>query len=65
MALATKNISEAICGSPLRDRARSVSVIGISGISLAMVIFLLRILARAKSHQFGTDDWTMILAMVH
>jgi hypothetical protein len=64
MSKATENITAEICGWPLRDRTRSVSVTGIVGISLAMMIFLLRIIARTKTHQFGMDDWTMIMAMV-
>ena len=64
MSKATANLTAEICGWPLRDRTRSVSVTGIVGISLAMVTFLLRIIARTKTQQFGMDDWTMIMAMV-
>ena len=59
-----KNMTETICGQPRRDRSNAVSITGIVGISLTMVAFLLRILARRVHHQFGMDDWTMIIAMV-
>ena len=64
MSKATENITAEICGWPLRDRTKSVSVTGIIGIAVAMAIFLLRIIARTKTHQFGMDDWTMTVAMV-
>ena len=60
----TKNISETTCGDPQRDRTKSVSVTGLVGITLAMLVFLLRIIARTRNRQFGMDDWTMVMAMV-
>jgi hypothetical protein len=64
MSLAIKNITEATCGLPQRNRTKAVSITGVVGISLAMLAFLLRLLARTINHQFGMDDWTMIIAMV-
>lgn len=57
-------MTETVCGKQPRDRSNAVSITGIIGVSLAMITFLLRIIARAVHHQFGMDDWTMILAMV-
>lgn len=57
-------MTETICGQPQRDRSYAVSVTGIVGISLAMIAFVLRILARKLHRQFGMDDWTIIIAMV-
>lgn len=57
-------MTETICGKPRRDRSNAVSITGIVGISLAMITFLLRVLARIVHHQLGIDDWTMITAMV-
>lgn len=62
--IATKNVTEAICQQPLRDRTKAVSVAAIIGISLAALALILRLLARTLSRQFGMDDWTMIAAMV-
>jgi hypothetical protein len=64
MSIATKNISDAICGVPLRDRTRLVSATGIAGVSLAATTVALRVIARIRSNQFGMDDWTMVFAMV-
>lgn len=64
MSKATKNISEAVCGQPLRDRTKSVSVTGTVGLSLAVLTLLLRVISRTRSKQFGMDDWIMVLAMV-
>jgi hypothetical protein len=64
MSSVIKNMTETVCGKQPRDRSNAVSITGIVGVSLAMTTFLLRILARAVHHQFGMDDWTMILAMV-
>jgi hypothetical protein len=59
-----KNMTETVCGQPQRDRSHAVSVTGIVGISLAMIAFVLRIVARKLHRQFGMDDWTIIIAMV-
>jgi hypothetical protein len=64
MYSAIKNMTESVCGHPVRDRTKDISVTGIVGISLALLAFLLRILARQINHKFGMDDWTLILAMV-
>lgn len=57
-------MTESMCGHPVRDRTHDVSVTGIVGISLAMLTFLLRMLARKMNHKFGIDDWALIIAMV-
>jgi hypothetical protein len=53
-------MTDAICGQPHWDKSNAVSITGIVKISLAMIAFLLRILARKAHHQFGMDDWTII-----
>jgi hypothetical protein len=57
-------MTESICRRPLRNRTKAVSIPGIVGISLALPAFILRLLARMMSSQFGMDDWAMIVAMV-
>lgn len=57
-------MTESVCGHPVRDRTKDVSVTGLVGISLAILAFLLRILARQMNHTFGMDDLTLIIAMV-
>lgn len=61
--LTTKNTTESICRRPLRNRSKAVSIPGVIGISLALPVFILRLLARIMSLQFGMDDWAMIAAM--
>ncbi|PVH75952.1 hypothetical protein DL98DRAFT_465808 [Cadophora sp. DSE1049] len=62
-SLTTRNMTEAICHQPLRDRSKLVSTAGLVGIALSLLAVVLRILARAIGGQFGMDDWTMIVAM--
>lgn len=57
-------MTEAICHQPRRDRSKLVSTAGLVGVALSLLVFALRILARAIGGQFGMDDWTMIVAMV-
>ena len=64
MSLALKNVTETMCGIPQRNKTKTVSIIGMVGISLAMIAFVLRLLARTMHHQIGIDDWAMIVAMV-
>lgn len=61
---AFKNIIETTCGLSQRNRTKTVSITGIVGVSLAMLAFLLRLLAKTVNHQLGVDDWTMMIAMV-
>jgi hypothetical protein len=56
-------MTQAACGYPVRNRTKDISVTGVVGISLAMFTLMLRVLARQINHQFGMDDWTLIIAM--
>lgn len=61
---ATKTLTEAICYRPIRNRTKAVSITAIVGISLALLTFILRVLARMTSGQFGIDDWAITAAIV-
>jgi hypothetical protein len=63
--LATKNITQQICHQPLRDRTKTISITAVTGVSLAFAAFVLRLLARMMTGQYGMDDWIMIFAMVY
>ncbi|KAH6662687.1 hypothetical protein B0J14DRAFT_621822 [Halenospora varia] len=62
--LIIKNITKSICGQPLQDRTKMVSITAIAGVSLAFLAFALCLLARIMTGQYGMDDWTMIVTML-
>ena len=64
---ATKNVTSTACGAPIRDHTKIVSHAGVAGGIIALVAFLLRMLARLNccGGVFGADDWTMMLTVVY
>lgn len=54
------------CDAPIRDRTKTVSYAGVVGGIVALVAFVLRMIARLRccGGTFGWDDWTMALTMV-
>jgi hypothetical protein len=54
------------CDAPIRDRTKVVSYAGVAGGIIALVAFILRMIARLRccGGTFGWDDWTMALTMV-
>lgn len=64
---ATKNVTTSACGAPIRDRTKIVSYAGVVGGIIALLAFVLRMLARLSccGGMFGVDDWTMVLTMVY
>ncbi|KKK16523.1 hypothetical protein ARAM_003075 [Aspergillus rambellii] len=64
-SLTTKNVTSTACGAPVRDRSTVITVAGLTGGGIALLAFLLRVLARLPccGGQFGMDDWTMALTM--
>ncbi|GFF34748.1 hypothetical protein IFM61606_04720 [Aspergillus udagawae] len=64
-SLATKNVTSSACGVPIRDRTGAVSITGVVGGVLALVAFVLRMIARLPccGGQFGIDDLAMIVTM--
>ncbi|PGH09595.1 hypothetical protein AJ79_05651 [Helicocarpus griseus UAMH5409] len=65
--LTTKRISDIQCGRPVRDRTKLISVIGVVGGILALIAFILRMMARLpvfNGGQFGMDDAMIVLAMM-
>jgi hypothetical protein len=64
--LATKNVTTSACGAPIRDRTKVVSGAGLAGGIIALIAFILRMVARLRccGGIFGMDDWTMMLTMV-
>lgn len=64
--IATKNVTTSLCQAPIRDRTKIVSGAGLAGGIIALVAFILRMVARLRccGGVFGMDDWTMMLTMV-
>ena len=54
------------CEAPIRDRTKTVSYAGVAGGIIALIAFILRMIARLRccGGTFGMDDWTMALTMV-
>ncbi|PQE23045.1 cfem domain-containing protein [Rutstroemia sp. NJR-2017a WRK4] len=62
--LTTKNVTETMCGAPVRNRAKQVSYIGVIGGAVALVAFLIRVVASAmKLRKWGSDDWAMCVVV--
>ncbi|KAG4028589.1 hypothetical protein MFRU_020g00320 [Monilinia fructicola] len=58
--LTTKNVTETMCGAPVRDRTKDPSYIGVIGGGIALVAYLLRIISSILTvRQWGSDDWAM------
>ncbi|KAJ5743631.1 hypothetical protein N7533_008501, partial [Penicillium manginii] len=64
-SLTTKNVTTMACDAPIRDRTKVVSYAGVAGGIIALVAFILRMIARLRccGGTFGWDDWTMALTM--
>ncbi|KAJ5779132.1 hypothetical protein N7457_006852 [Penicillium paradoxum] len=65
-SLTTKNVTTTACGAPIRDRTKTVSYAGVAGGIIALVAFILRMIARLGvcGGVFGMDDWTMLLTIL-
>lgn len=62
---ATKNVSSTMCGVPVRDESSKPLLIGVVGGAIALVAFILRMLAiiPIKGGKLpGWDDYTIIIA---
>ncbi|KAF2084270.1 hypothetical protein K490DRAFT_75929 [Saccharata proteae CBS 121410] len=59
--LSSKNATETLCGAPVRDRTREVSYTGVIGGILALIAYILRMIARLPKFggEIGADDWVM------
>ncbi|KAL4911776.1 hypothetical protein BDW62DRAFT_215530 [Aspergillus aurantiobrunneus] len=64
-SLTTKNVTVTACGQPVRDRTHLVSITGLAGGAIALLVFVLRIVGRLPccGGQIGLDDWTMGVTM--
>ncbi|KAJ5288689.1 hypothetical protein N7478_001719 [Penicillium angulare] len=64
-SLTTKNVTTSACGAPIRNRTKVVSYAGVIGGVIALIAFILRMVARLRccGGTFGMDDWTMMLTM--
>ncbi|KAL4964242.1 uncharacterized protein BDV14DRAFT_209399 [Aspergillus stella-maris] len=64
-SLTTKNVTATTCGQPVRDRTSAISITGLAGGAIALLVYLLRVFARLPccGGQFGADDWVMTLTM--
>ncbi|KAF2502651.1 hypothetical protein BU16DRAFT_554699 [Lophium mytilinum] len=65
-ALVTKNFTSSAFGAPIRDRTKDVSITGVTGGALALVVVGLRVIARLPclGGQWGNDDWAILVAML-
>jgi hypothetical protein len=56
--IATEKYSKEVCGAPVVDRTKLVSIAGVTGGSLALFAFILRIWARLRgvAGKAGADD---------
>ncbi|KAM3088538.1 hypothetical protein ACMFMG_000175 [Clarireedia jacksonii] len=53
-----------MCGAPVRDRTKQVSYIGVIGGAVALVAFLIRVVASVmKLRKWGSDDWAMCVVV--
>ncbi|CAG8091105.1 unnamed protein product [Penicillium salamii] len=64
-SLTTKNVTTSLCGAPVRDRTKVVSAAGLAGGIIALIAFILRMVARLRccGGVFGMDDLTMMVTM--
>ncbi|KAL4810250.1 hypothetical protein BDV18DRAFT_166678 [Aspergillus unguis] len=64
-SLTTKNVTVTACGQPVRDRRKAVSITGLAGGAIAVVVYMLRMFARLPccGGQLGWDDYTMTLTV--
>ena len=64
--LTTQNVSSTACGAEFRDRSVDMTVIGLSCGGVALVVFIIRIIARLSTYQktLYWDDWTMLLMVI-
>ncbi|KAK0628088.1 hypothetical protein DIS24_g10834 [Lasiodiplodia hormozganensis] len=64
--LTTKNATQTLCGAPVRDRTKSVSVSGIVGGIFALIAYVLRMVARHPKFggTLGWDDAMMTVVVV-
>ncbi|KAK8190391.1 uncharacterized protein BKA78DRAFT_252685 [Phyllosticta capitalensis] len=64
--LTTKNVSLTACGAEVRDISSSFTAIGITGMVIAFLAFLLRMAASLgkTGRQVSWDDWTMLLLVI-
>ncbi|KAH7016650.1 putative integral membrane protein [Macrophomina phaseolina] len=64
--LSAKNITQTLCGAPVRDRTMLISGFGLGGGVVATLAFALRLFSRVKSKatSCGMDDYIMALAML-
>ncbi|KAH7002961.1 hypothetical protein EDB82DRAFT_549392 [Fusarium venenatum] len=64
-SLLVQSYSKNTCGAPSRDRTTLVWVIGVVFLSLGLLGFILRVMARVVvgTQTWGADDWVMLLAV--
>ncbi|KAG2415252.1 hypothetical protein HFD88_006443 [Aspergillus terreus] len=60
-SLTTKNVTSQACHAPIRDRTKAVSITGVAGGAIALLAYILRMIARlpCMGGKLGLDDWTM------
>lgn len=63
---ATKNTTQTLCGAPIRDRTKAVSVSGIVGGIFALIAYILRMVSRLPQFggTLGWDDAVMTFVVV-
>ncbi|KAF2091595.1 hypothetical protein K490DRAFT_31609, partial [Saccharata proteae CBS 121410] len=60
-ALIAENVTQTICGAPVRDRTDLAGTIGVTGGIIALLAFIMRMMASLPvvGRPLGWDDWTM------
>lgn len=61
LEIETKNVSSNACGVPVRNKGEKFLIIGIVGVVLAILAFILRMMASVgkRKRQMSWDDATM------
>lgn len=71
-AIAMKNITETMCGKPVRDRTHVIAYSGIGGMAVAIAAYLVRIFSKIHMPSQGLtfftelwwDDFVMTIGMM-
>jgi len=65
-ALVAKNFTQVECGAPIRNRTKVVSYTGMSGMVIALITVLLRMIQRLPFYGgvFGLDDVVILISSV-
>ncbi|GAB1212505.1 hypothetical protein ATERTT37_001644 [Aspergillus terreus] len=62
-----QNVTSQACHAPIRDRTKAVSITGVAGGAIALLAYILRMIARlpCMGGKLGLDDWTMTATILY